>query len=241
VGLIAATRDGDASELSDSANGRGEAMSAAARVAAARDAERRRIEQNLHDGAQQRLAAVRLGLGMVSELLDTSPAGARSKLAEVRSELDEALEELRELAHGLYPRLLASDGLHVALAAAARRSAIPVTLQTRGLSNLPLPIESAAYFCCLEALQNASKHAGDDATAALRVTAEDRCLAFKVIDDGIGFEVGRISDGYGLSSMRDRVLALGGEVRISSAKGHGTTVAGRIPLPRGRPRSASGR
>jgi signal transduction histidine kinase len=227
---MAATRDGDESELSDRANGRGEAMSAAARVAAARDAERRRIEQNLHDGAQQRLAAVRLGLGMVSELIDASPAAARSKLAQVRSELDEALEELRELAHGLYPRLLASDGLRSALAAAARRSAIPVTLQTCGMSSLPATIESAAYFCCVEALQNASKHAGDDATAAVRVTVGDGCLRFEVTDDGIGFEVGRISDGYGLSSMRDRVLALGGEVRISSEQGRGTTVAGRIPL-----------
>jgi signal transduction histidine kinase len=230
VGLIAATRDGDESELSDRANGRGEAMSAAARVAAARDAERRRIEQNLHDGAQQRLAAVRLGLGMISELIDASPEAARSKLAQVRSELDEALDELRELAHGLYPRLLASDGLRVALAAAARRSAIPVTLQTRGLSSLPAPIESAAYFCCLEALQNASKHAGEDATAAVRVTVGDGCLTFDVTDDGIGFDVGRISVGYGLSSMRDRVLALGGEVRISSEQGRGTTVSGRIPL-----------
>jgi signal transduction histidine kinase len=205
-------------------------MSAAARVAAARDAERRRIEQNLHDGAQQRLAAVRLGLAMVAELLGDSPAAAAAKLTKVRAELDEALEELRELAHGLYPRLLASDGLCAALAAAARRSAIPVRLEMRGLTNMPLAIESAAYFCCLEALQNAAKHAGEDATAAVRVAVEDRSLGFEVVDNGSGFEVREVADGYGLTSMRDRVLALGGEMQIHSKIGRGTAIVGRIPL-----------
>jgi signal transduction histidine kinase len=208
---------------------RGE-MSAAARVSAARDAERRRIEQNLHDGAQQRLTAVRLGLGMVAELMDTAPGAARRKLEQVRHELDDALEELRDLAHGLYPVLLASDGLPAALAAAARRSPIPVSVETHGLRAVPRPIESAAYFCCLEALQNVAKHAGRRATAAMRVSARDGWLEFEVVDNGRGFEPELTVDGYGLSSVRDRVLAFGGRVDVNSDPGHGTSVTGRIPL-----------
>jgi signal transduction histidine kinase len=207
-------------------------MSAAARVSAARDAERRRIEQNLHDGAQQRLTAVRLGLGMLAELFDGAPDAALRKLEQVRRELDEALDELRELAHGLYPRLLASDGLPVALAAAARRSPLPVSLRTRGLQGVPQPIETAAYFCCLEALQNVAKHAGEEATAAVEVTTDGSFLEFHVVDDGIGFEQDSTVDGYGLSSMRDRVLAFGGHLEIKSSLGYGTAVSGWIPLRR---------
>jgi DNA-binding response OmpR family regulator len=126
------------------------------RAVIAADAERRRIERDLHDGAQQRLMAIRLELGLIVEALEHDREGARAKLGALRAELDEALEEVRELAHGLYPPLLASDGLYAALSAAARRAAIPIAIETTELARAPRAIESAAYFCCLEALQNAA-------------------------------------------------------------------------------------
>jgi signal transduction histidine kinase len=152
-------------------------------------------------------------------------------LRELRLELDEAVEELRELAHGLYPPLLASDGLVAALAATARRSAIPVTIEEIGMTRAPRSIESTAYFCCLEALQNAAKHAGADARAAVELRMEGGSLYFSVRDDGAGFDSGVMRPGYGLINLRDRLNALGGDASVTSCPGAGTTVSGHIPLP----------
>lgn len=200
------------------------------RIAAAGDAERRRIERNLHDGAQQRLMAVRLELGLLSDRLTQDPASAQSELQRLRGELDETLEELRELAHGLYPPVLASDGLRPALCAAARHAAIPVEIGGPDIPRLPRAIESAAYFCCMEALQNAAKHAGHGARATVHLAVRGGMLEFAVSDDGAGFDRDAVPPGYGLTNLADRLEALGGQATITSAPGKGTTTAGQIPL-----------
>lgn len=200
------------------------------RVAEAGDAERRRVERDLHDGAQQRLMAIRLELGLVRELLDHDPRAAGQKLDELHHELDAAVEQLRELAHGLCPPLLASDGLYAALVSVARRSAIPVRVDGDATSRAPRPIESAAYFCCLEALQNSTKHAGPGAHVSIHVNVAEEALQFLVCDDGAGFDADAVRPGFGLVNLRDRIDALGGHVEVTSAPGRGTTVEGHIPL-----------
>ncbi|MBV9803855.1 MAG: hypothetical protein JO130_11710 [Solirubrobacterales bacterium] len=200
------------------------------RVAAAGDAERRRVERDLHDGAQQRLMAIRLELGLVRELLVSDPSTARQRLDELHGELDAAVEQLRELAHGLYPPLLASDGLYAALMSVARHSAIPVTVDGEGMSRAPRGIESAAYFCCLEALQNATKHAGPGANVSIQVRMTGDALRLRVCDDGAGFDPNAVRPGYGLINLRDRIDAVGGQVEVSSAPGRGTSVEARIPV-----------
>lgn len=200
------------------------------RVVAAGDAERRRIERDLHDGAQQRLMAVRLELGLLEEQLQEEPHAAARQLAPLRRELDEALEELRELAHGLYPPLLASDGLEAALAAVGRRSPLPVRVEARGMVRAPRSIESTAYFCCIEALQNAVKHAGPGAQVTIKLAMRNHCLVFSVEDDGVGFDPELVRPGQGLVNLRDRLSGLGGSVEIRSAPGAGTSLAGEIPL-----------
>ena len=201
------------------------------RVATAAGEERQRIERNLHDGAQQRLMAIRLEVGLLGERLERDPAGSRAELDRLHGELDEALDELRELAHGLYPPLLASDGLHAALAAATLRAAIPVTLEGGVIDRVPRAIESAAYFACLEALQNAAKHGGPGTRATVVLDLSGETLTFSVSDDGRGFGVGATTPGQGLVNLQDRVGALGGSAEISSVPGQGTTVRGRIPVP----------
>jgi signal transduction histidine kinase len=199
------------------------------RAAVAADAERRRIERDIHDGAQQRLTAVRLKLGGLVERLGGDPVGA--ELEGLHGDLDDALQELRELAHGLYPPLLASDGLRAALTAACRRAAVPVALESGDLARLPPAIESAAYFCCMEALQNVAKHAGAGARARVRLGVRHGVLELEVRDDGAGFAEDGTPNGQGLANLRDRLLALGGDVAISSARGRGTVVSAQIPLP----------
>ena len=201
------------------------------RVAAAGDAERLRIERNLHDGAQQRLMACRLELGLARELLEDDPAAAAARLEELHGQLDAALEELRDLAHGLYPAALITDGLYGALCVAARRAPIPVSVSGAENIRAPRSIESAAYFCCLEALQNAAKHGGGHTQAWVELDARDGVLRFQVRDDGAGFDTVAIRPGHGLTNMRDRLEALAGRVSVSAELGRGTTVTGEIPLP----------
>jgi signal transduction histidine kinase len=199
------------------------------RAAVAADAERRRIERDIHDGAQQRLTAIRLKLGVVVERLDGDPVA--TELERLHGDLDDALQELRELAHGLYPPLLASDGLGTALAAACRRAAVPVELESGDIGRLPPAIESAAYFCCMEALQNVDNHAGPGARARLRLGIRHGVLELEVRDDGAGFAEGAAQNGQGLANLRDRLVALGGDVAITSARGRGTVVSAHLPLP----------
>jgi signal transduction histidine kinase len=199
------------------------------RAVVAGDAERQRIERNLHDGAQQRLMAVRLELTLLQETLEGDPRGARGELQRLRGELDAALRELRELAHGLYPQLLATHGLSDAVRAAARRATFPVAVEIGEFGRLPSVIESAAYFCCVEALQNVAKHAGSGAEATVSLSVREDTLYFRVSDDGVGFDTAA-SGGQGLTNLLDRVGALGGRGEIDATPGVGTTVTGWIPL-----------
>jgi signal transduction histidine kinase len=198
-----------------------------ARVVAAADAERRRIERDLHDGAQQRLVALAVKLRLAREL---AGAAAAPHLDELAADLERTLDELRDLAHGIYPPLLADRGLGEALPAAAARAALPARVEVSANGRYPPDVESAVYFCCLEALQNASKHAGAGATATVRLWQESDRLRFEVADDGAGFEPSATREGTGLANMRDRLGAVGGSLEISSAHGEGTSLVGTVPL-----------
>lgn len=155
----------------------------------------------------------------------------RTQLERLRGDLEEALDELRELAHGLFPPLLASEGLHDALSAAARRSPVAVELDGAGISRFPPAVENAVYFCCAEALQNVTKHAGPGARASIRLRVRHGALEFRVTDDGASLDPSARSGGNGLTNPRDRVGALGREAEVVSAPGGGTTVRGHIPPP----------
>ena len=146
----------------------------------------------------------------------------------MRSTLAAALAEMRDLAHGIYPAALENDGLAAALAEAAARATLPTHLEVNDTGRASREIETAVYFCCLEALQNASKHAGDGASATITLAQQNGALIFSVADDGVGID--QPTDGHGLQNMRDRIGALGGEVSISSAAGRGVTVNGSVPV-----------
>ena len=200
------------------------------RIVAAADCERRRIERNLHDGAQQRLTALAIKLSLARELAETHDDQVREVLAELCTDVREAADELRCLAHGIYPPVLVQSGLTAALAAMARRSTLPLTVQATPLGRYPAEAEAAVYFCCLEAIQNACKHAGDQARLDVRVWADGPALAFDVRDDGQGFQAGQPGLGAGFVNMQDRLCALGGSLRVESAPGQGTRVSGTVPV-----------
>jgi signal transduction histidine kinase len=198
---------------------------------ASADAARRQIERNLHDGAQQHLVALAVNLRLARQLADADPDTAKEMLEQLGHDLQDAVSELRSLAHGIYPPLLVDRGLPEALSAAAGRAAIPTDVGADGIGRYPQDVEAAVYFCCLEALQNAGKHAGEGATAAVRVREEAGSLLFEVADDGAGFDPGaRRTPGAGFVNMGDRVGAIGGSLSVESAPGKGTKVSGRIPL-----------
>jgi signal transduction histidine kinase len=201
-----------------------------ARIVAAADDARRRVERDLHDGAQQQLVLLGLKLAMMERRAQSDPAAAAAMVPELRSELDRALRELRELAHGIYPQLLETDGLPGALRDAAQRATAHVEVHCDGAGRYPPEVESAVYFCCLEAMQNAIKHAGRDATVEITLGDKGRALTFRVSDDGAGFEAGANGRGAGLQNMADRIGALGGELAVRSRPGAGTSVSGTVPL-----------
>ena len=206
-----------------------------ARLVAAADEERRRIERNLHDGAQQHLVAMAIKARLIEQLSERDPQRAQQLLHQLQQDASAALDELRALAHGIYPPLLSSGGLSEALPAACRRAQLPTTAEVDGVGRYSREVESAIYFCCLEALQNAAKYAGDGASARMRVWLEDDTLEFEVGDDGRGFSSvnGESMAGAGLTNMRDRLGAVGGTLTIESTPGRGTSVRGRLPLPAG--------
>jgi len=211
----------------------GELRASRARTVAAGDAERRKIERDLHDGAQQHLVALRVQLGLASELAETDPELARARMSEFGHELEQILDELRRLAHGIYPSLLVDYGLVDALAAVGRRASPPANVEANGLGRYPHEIEAAVYFCCLEGLQNVGKHAGPDARTEMRIRESDGRLTFEISDDGDGYDVERTSNrGTGLTNMTDRIGALGGTLTVQSTPGGGTTVRGSVPLTR---------
>ena len=199
-----------------------------ARIVAAADSERRRIERNLHDGAQQQLVALRISLGLAREMVASSPAEVAELLQQTEHQAEQALADMRELAHGIYPPLLADLGLAAALDAQVRKAAIPVTVEAATVCRYPQDVEAALYFCVLEALQNAAKYAHASA-AKVTLCQDGQQLRFTVADDGQGFDPATTSLGTGLQGIMDRLAALGGTVNIASAPGHGTRITGRIP------------
>jgi signal transduction histidine kinase len=201
-----------------------------ARIQSSADDERRRIEHDLHDGAQQRLVALRIKLELATERAREQGGGTADLLRGLGTEVEDALDEVRSLARGIYPAPLADRGLVEALRAAALRSVLPTTVLAAGVHRYPREIESAAYFCCLEAMQNAAKHAHDAAALVVELSDTGGDLRFEVRDDGAGFDPLTVTGGVGFTSMRDRVAAVGGEVTIHSRPGHGTRVSAKIPL-----------
>ena len=174
--------------------------------------------------------ALGVNLRIARELAGADPAQAASLLEQLGHDVRAAQEELRELAHGIYPPLLADRGLREALSAVARRAPVRTRLEAGALGRYPPEIEAAVYFCCLEALQNAGKHAGAGATATVRVWEEQGALRFEVSDAGPGFDPGRVSRGAGLTNMADRLGAIGGGLRIQASRGAGARLTGTIPL-----------
>lgn len=203
-----------------------------ARIVAAADAERRRIERDLHDGAQQYLVAISVKAGVVQRLADRDPTRSRVMLDELVHDTQYALDELRNLAHGIYPPLLGSAGLCEALSAACRRAVLPTALEaTSAVRRYTPEVEAAVYFCCVEALQNATKYAGDGASAMVKLWEDAGGLLFEVADDGAGFDVSKTGAGAGLTNMADRLGAVGGRLVVDSTPGGGTRVNGAVPVP----------
>lgn len=207
-----------------------ELVASRVRIVAAADESRRQIERNLHDGAQQHLVALAVKVGLVKTLLAADPDTATGMLDELREDVQATLTELRELAHGIYPPLLRDRGLGEALQTAANRAALPTTVSAQEVGRYDTDVEAAVYFCCLEAMQNAGKHAGDAARIEVTVGNGDGSLWFQVRDDGAGFEAGAAADGHGFVNMRDRLGAFGGELTVTSAPGTGTTIRGTLPV-----------
>jgi signal transduction histidine kinase len=201
-----------------------------ARVVAAGDAERRRIERDLHDGAQQHLIALVVNLQVARELAASDPARARAVLDQLSGDIHAAIDELRDLAHGIYPPLLVDRGLPDAVLAALERAPLHGRVDAAGTGRYAVDLEATVYFCCLEAIQNAAKHAGPGTHVDVRIWEEDGTLLFEVADDGPGFKPSSRRNGVGLANMRDRVGALGGQLHVDTSAGEGTHVVGGVPL-----------
>lgn len=199
------------------------------RLVAAQDEERRRLERNLHDGAQQQLVALSVKVRLAQQLATRDPERATAMLEDVQTDATDALENLRQLARGIYPPLLADKGLVVALEAQVRRAPVPVRISGEGVGRYGQDIEAAVYFSCLEALQNVAKYA-EATQAELVLSNGGGMLQFVVRDDGVGFDPASTGYGTGLQGIADRLAALEGSVEIRSAVGRGTTVTGRVPF-----------
>jgi signal transduction histidine kinase len=199
------------------------------RLVSAQDAERRRLERNLHDGAQQQLVALAVKLRLAEQLTERDPPKARELLGDLQSETGEALENLRDLARGIYPPLLADKGLVAALESQARKSTVPVTIESNDVGRYAPEAEAAVYFSCLEALQNVAKYA-EAGRATVSLSDGDGRLRFEVTDDGVGFRPDATSYGTGLQGIADRLAVLEGSFEVRSAPGSGTTVVGVVPV-----------
>jgi signal transduction histidine kinase len=199
------------------------------RVVQAQDDERRRLERNLHDGAQQYLVAIKVKLGLAQIQLAKDKVQAAHTITQLKADADEALENLRDLARGIYPPLLASQGLAVALQSHARKATLPVNIVAPDFARYSPELEATVYFCVLEALQNTQKYAkASHANVELRGSKTE--LQFEVADDGQGFVAGVTSRGAGLTNMEDRLDALGGTFQLNSTPGRGTVLQGTLPV-----------
>jgi signal transduction histidine kinase len=203
----------------------------ASRVLAAADADRQRIERDLHDGLQQRLTGLRIRLALAADgFQERGDADASAALNGFGEEVQQAIEEVRAFARGVYPPLLVSEGLGAALVSASRYAALPITVSARGIRRCRPDVESAVYFTCLAAIDNAAKHAGP---AEVSVCAWDTAQAvhFTVCDTGFGFDRNGTPSGAGLSNMHDRIAAVGGTLAVDSRPSHGTRLHGSVPDP----------
>jgi signal transduction histidine kinase len=198
------------------------------RLVTAQDEERRKLERNIHDGAQQQLVALAVKLNLAQMTAARDPAAIDPLLEQLKDDTRDALENLRDLARGIYPPLLADQGLTAALTAQAGKSAVPVRVDSNGIGRFSRDAEAAVYFCTLEALQNVAKYA--QATRVdVRLHADDGRLVFEVQDDGVGFDTSATGYGTGLQGMADRLAALGGDLRVTSDVGEGTCIEGWVP------------
>jgi signal transduction histidine kinase len=198
-----------------------------ARIVTAGDVERRRLERNLHDGAQQRLVTLSLSLRTALAKLDSDPAAARVVLTDAGEELAVALEELRELAHGLHPAILSDRGLRAAVEGLLSRVPVPVEIAEIGDERLPEPVEAAAYYLIAEALTNVTKYARAS-KVRVRVATGGEFVVVEVSDDGVGGA--DTSTGSGLRGLADRVETLGGKLEVVSPTGAGTSLRAEMPL-----------
>jgi signal transduction histidine kinase len=200
-----------------------------ARIVAVADQERRNIERDLHDGAQQRLVVLRIKLGLVADRLEAESPESANVVRALEEDVEGTIDEVRSFARGVYPSLLAERGLSEALGAAGRTAPLPTSVDADGIGRHPPELEATVYFACMEALQNAAKHASGARGAAIAVSQDGR-LRFEVRDDGAGFSPRETAYGTGLTNLRDRLAAVGGELGVESAPGEGTTITGVIPL-----------
>ena len=203
------------------------------RIVSAQDERARKLERDIHDGVQQQLVALQVKQRLAEGFMESDPARARAMLSELQAETATALEDLRNLARGIYPPLLADKGLSVALEAQARKAPLPVSVEADSIGRYEQEVESAVYFCTLEALNNVAKYA-EATEASILLEQSNGALAFSVTDDGHGFDPNTAGRGTGLQGMADRLEAIGGELTIESAPGHGTSVLGHVPTG-GRP------
>jgi signal transduction histidine kinase len=199
------------------------------RLVAAQDQERRRLERNIHDGVQQQLVALAVKLKLADTLVERDPAKAHDALAALQKDATTALEDLRDLARGIYPPLLADQGLAAALEAQARKAAVPVRVDSDGVGRYDQAVEAAVYFCALEALNNVAKYA-NASQASVSLAQTDGHLSFTIHDDGRGFDPATTTYGTGLQGMADRLDAIGGTLQVTSEPAAGTTIVGRVPV-----------
>ena len=202
----------------------------AQRTVAARDAERQKLERNLHDGAQQELVALKVKLGLLDRMISSDPAAATRLVGELKNDADRGLQALRELSRGINPPLLVQSGLAEALSSQTQRAPIPIRVEINRLRRYPEEIEASVYFCCLEAIQNVVKHSGANA-AVVAIHEKRGQLHFKVEDDGKGIDPDRAARGSGMRNMAERLRAFGGSVEVHSNPGQGTVIEGVLPLP----------
>ncbi|HEY6566025.1 MAG TPA: histidine kinase, partial [Actinomycetota bacterium] len=199
------------------------------RIVTAQDERAKTLERNIHDGAQQQLVALAIKERLAGSLVDRDPAKAKQVIDDIQAETLDALENLRDLARGIYPPLLADKGLMAALEAQGRKAAVPVEIRADALGRYPQAVESAVYFSCLEAMQNVAKYA-NATRIVIELEAGEHSLQVSVIDDGVGFDTAAVPHGSGLQGMADRMDAINGSLEIRSAPGSGTVVTGTVPL-----------
>jgi len=199
------------------------------RLVAAQDHERRKLERNIHDGAQQQLVALAVKARLARQFVARDPAKTEEMLGQIEAETQTALDDLRDLARGIYPPLLADKGLGSALHAQARKAPFPVRVDADGVGRLSQDVEAAVYFSCLEALQNVAKYAAAS-EATITITRSPTLLTFAVTDDGRGFDPATVGSGGGLEGVGDRLAAIGGTFDLRTAPGAGTTISGTVPI-----------